>query len=394
MRRLHGLLRRRRALPAEFSMREVDALAHPGEAQRLWTAVEARCPAASPFVRWPWVGAWLATYGADVAPSLLVVERGGGPPAGVALIGRRQLRRSGLFPVRQLYLNTAGELPEDSVCVEYNQLLCAEAEHQAVATALLRHLSLRRDWDELVLTGFLPEQLPQAGRLGREQVQRRPCYAMDLRPLRAQGLLPEQVLSSNTAAQIRRSLRLFGGRERVRLEEAGTLGEALAYLEELAALHQGAWTSRGEAGAFASPRFRVFMARLVRAGHPHAVQLLRLRDGAGQTVGVSLNLQARGTIYYYQSGLRQARDAREKPGLCLHLLAMEHALARGHDLYDFMASDARYKRSLSNCERTLLWTTIERPRARLWLEKLAVRSWRAVRRATSASSRPPPSSGP
>ncbi len=372
---------------------ELDALRRRDQVQPLWLATEARCPGASPFVRWSWVGPWLDVYGPGLSPRLLFGRRGGPgaddqAPVGVALISSRRTRRRGVFPVQQLFLNTAGENETDSVCVEYNQLLSPPEDRTAFAAALLRHLAQERDWDEVVLSGFAPEDLPWLALSDHplwslEERRRRPCYAMDLGSLRLRGLSPELALSKNTRQQITRSLRLLGGtkgRESLILEEAQTLSEALSFLSELAELHQSSWVSRGESGVFASDRFLRFHREVLALAFPRGAQLLRLRGPAGRTLGVSYNLLDASTVYYYQSGLHKTLDPREKPGLCLHLLAMEHSLAAGHDLYDFMASDARYKRSLSNTQRTLVWAAIQRPRARLYLERLAVRAVQAVRR--------------
>jgi CelD/BcsL family acetyltransferase involved in cellulose biosynthesis len=349
---------------------ELDPLADPERTARLWRAVEACCPDASPFVRWPWVGAWLAVYGGRVAPRLIVGWEGD-VPAGIALCTRRRVVRHRVFPIRQLHLHTAGE-PEGSARLEFNQLLSPWAD--GFAGALLRHLLVERAWDELVLPGFLQPDLPAAlPGLALRILDERPCPAMNLARLREEGRTPEEALSPNTRQQVRRSLRLFGGREQVRLEEAHSGAHAQELLDEMAALHQASWQERGQPGVLGAGPLLSFLRRLVEAGHPHTVQLLRLSDGGGRTLGISLNLLDSTTVYYYQSGLRCLSDPRLKPGLCLHLLAMERHLHAGRLRYDFMATDRRYKRSLANEERTLVWAALgRRRRVRLAAERIAV----------------------
>jgi len=48
----------------------------------------------------------------------------------------------------------------------------------------------------------------------------------------------------------------------------------------------------------------------------------------------------------YQTGLVLETDARLKPGLVCHALAIEHARAAGADTYDFLAGAQRYKTTL------------------------------------------------
>lgn len=361
--------------PEALRLEEVDALADLGATGQRWRAVEALCPEASPFVRWPWVSAWLQVYGAPLGPRLLLGRRGQ-RLVGAALVGRGRIWRHRLFPIRQLHLNTSGERGPSGACVEFNRLLCAERERAAFSGALADHLGRSQGWDELSLAGFLPEEMPALGPLS--DLRERPCYAMDLRLLRERRQEPEDALSSNTRQQIRRSLRLFGGRGALRLEEARGEAEAAAYLEELVDLHQGWWGARGRQGAFCDGKLRRLLRLLIGAA-PTPCALLRLRDGDGRTLGVACYLLGGGVAYYYQSGLRRCEDPRQKPGLCLHLLAMEHFLRRGQDRYDFMASDLRYKQSLSNSRRTLLWASVQRPRLRLLAERLATSAVRLLR---------------
>lgn len=344
-----------------------------------WREAEAACPDASPFVRWPWVSAWHEVFGAPLRPRLFVFRRRlDGSLAGAALVGARQLWRRKVFPVRQLLLNTTGEPDRDSPLVEFNHLLVPAAERAACTTALLLALAREPGWDELVLSGLPQEDLPELSpalplRYGPQRP--RPCFAMDLDALRAAGKTPEAALSSNTRAQINRSLRLYGGRDALTLDEARDPDECLRFLDELAALHHKSWEARGEAGVFESPDFRRFHERLIR-GAPEGsglCQLLRLRT-PGETIGLAYNIVHGGTVYFYQSGLKLPADAKEKPGLCLHLLAMNLHMKRGQRRYDFMASDARYKRSLSNSERTLVWGVLQRPSLTLALEDAAVRT--------------------
>jgi CelD/BcsL family acetyltransferase involved in cellulose biosynthesis len=202
--------------------------------------------------------------------------------------------------------------------------------------------------------------------------------------LREQGKLPEQALSSNSRQTLRRSLRLFGGREALLLEEARDAVQAREFLSEMAELHNAWWQARGQPGVFSNGRLLRFLDLLIATGHPGSVQVLRLRDAEQKTIGISFNLVDRDTVYYYQSGLRSFADPRCKPGLCLHLLAMEQAQKAGRGRYDFMASDLPYKQSLSNSQRSMVWAVVERPRLRLVLERLAQRAVRRVRTLRAA----------
>jgi CelD/BcsL family acetyltransferase involved in cellulose biosynthesis len=49
---------------------------------------------------------------------------------------------------------------------------------------------------------------------------------------------------------------------------------------------------------------------------------------------------------------------------------MERCLEQGLRRYDFMASDLRYKQSLSNGRRELVWAVLSPPRISLYVEDL------------------------
>jgi hypothetical protein len=351
---------------------ELDPLSDLDWTARIWSAVEALCPGASPFVRWPWVGAWLEVYGPQLRPSLLL-GNDGGRTIGAALIGRRRIRRHGVFVVRQLYLNAAGE-ERDGVCTEFNQLLCPAPAQAAFREAVLAHLLRTRQFDELHLAGFLEEDMPAPlPPLSLREARRRPSYFMDLALLRQKKQAPLDALSANTRQQIRRSLRLYGD---ARLMAPRDRGHARALLAEMIDLHTAWWAGRGLPGAFGGWRLRTFLGRALDLAWDQdgrgGPQLLRLKDGDGEgrTVGIGCYFLDADTSYYYQSGFQPEDDAKRKPGLCLHLLAMERCLEQGLRRYDFMASNLRYKQSLSNGRRELVWAVLSPPRISLYVEDL------------------------
>lgn len=353
-----------------MEIHELDPLLDLDRTARIWGAIEALCPGASPFVRWPWVGAWLEVYGPQLRPSLLLGNEDT-RTVGAVLVGQRRVRRHGAFVVRQLYLNTAGE-EREGVCTEFNQVLCEGPMQAAFHEALLSHLLRTRRFDELHLAGFLGEALPAPlPPLSQREVRCRPSHFMDLALLRQKGQAPIDALSANTRQQIRRSLRLYGD---ARIEAPRDRDHARGLLAEMFDLHTRWWAARDLPGAFGGWRLRAFLCRAMElawemdlAGAP---QLLRLADGEDRTVGIGCYFLDADTAYYYQSGFQLDDDARRKPGLCLHLLAMDRFLAQGLRRYDFMASDLRYKQSLSNGRRDLFWTVLSQPRVSLYLEDL------------------------
>lgn len=360
-----------------------------GELAETWRALE-RTAAPSFFQSWHWIGSWLAESG--LQPRLLVARRGAAV-VGLGLVQAAVQRRAGL-PVRGLYLNQAGDRSLDCVTMEFNGMLAAPGDRAAVHDACIGALFSRDGsgggdrFDALYLSGVPAHclaRLRDRGLAARLKIRRgSPLVALDR--VRAGGGAYEAGLSRNTRQQIRRARRLYEEAGPLRLERAAGVDEALAHFDRLKALHQQTWVGRGRPGAFAEPFFERFHRRLIRAAFADGgVDLLHIAAG-GRTVGYLYNLVRDGQVYAYQSGFAYDADARLKPGLVSHALAVEHYLAGDFSAYHFMAGADRYKLSLSNDSLDLDWIVVWRGR----LIGLADRLLLAYRRLLRAPGGPGP----
>src|SRR6185295_8626016 len=110
-------------------------------------------------------------------------------------------------------------------------------------------------------------------------------------------------LGKNTRYNIRRSLKEYRRLGEPTLEEAGSVTQALEYLEHLSALHQSYWRGKGLPGSFANGFFDTFHSRLVETRFDEGViQLLRVSVG-DVVIGYLYNFVYRGRVYNYQTGL-------------------------------------------------------------------------------------------
>jgi CelD/BcsL family acetyltransferase involved in cellulose biosynthesis len=168
--------------------------------------------------------------------------------------------------------------------------------------------------------------------------------------------------SANTRQQLRRSERAYAASGDIAVERAETLSRSLSFLDGLTALHQASWTARGKPGAFANPFFGRFHRVLIERGlGRREIDLLRVTAGS-RTIGFLYNFRHRGHSLAYQSGFDYAdAGGHGKPGLTCHLEAIRFAMRSGAVLYDFLAGDDRYKRSLSDRAETLHWIEVACP---------------------------------
>jgi CelD/BcsL family acetyltransferase involved in cellulose biosynthesis len=329
-----------------------------------WAALFDARPDASFFLSPAWVESWLQTFGETLRPRLLVFEDAGVVLGACLLTVNTEWK--GPIPVRRMYLNTAGERP--TLFVEWNALLCRPGAEGVVTAALADYLGRQR-WNEFCANGISESAfgvieralagVPQAALWSVD-------YYVDLARLRATGEDYVRVLSRNTRDQLKRSLKLYEAIGPLRVTAATDSTTAIAMLAEMVELHQATWISRGQRGAFASPRILEFHHRLIRRA-PGAVQLLRVTAG-DEVIGVLHYFVERGRVYFYQAGLRYRDDNRYKPGFVTHALAIRYWQEHGLDEYDFLAGeefDVRYKKSLSTDTRRLGWIVFRRPGLRL-----------------------------
>jgi len=292
-----------------------------------WRVLEDRSDL-SFFQSWTWTGCLVEERFPD---PILATATQDGETVGLALFNRRHgLGRDVLF------LGETGADPWDRLAIEHNGPLVARGCDDAT-DAILRAALAKAD---LVLSGI---GVPDRG--------------IALKSQAAPFALPDAAYmerrSANTRQQIRRSDRAFGA---LAIARAGNEAEAHAWLDEMAVLHRATWIARGKLGSFADPSFGRFHHELVRRGMARGeIDLWRVEAGS-HTVGILYNFRLRGRVSAYQSGFAyDPADARRKPGLSCHRLAIEACARDGVAIYDFLAGDDRYKRSLADGSGAMHW---------------------------------------
>jgi CelD/BcsL family acetyltransferase involved in cellulose biosynthesis len=337
---------------------------YSSDAERVWRTLAP----ASFFLSPGWVANWLACVPREHAPQLAVVTDG--EPVAAFFLGKRVVMRGGVMPSRAFYLNATGVTRLDLLFIEYNGL--------AGRDFALRDLLplLPRGWDELHMPGLganalLDLDTPDA----RTIVDSIPAYYVDLEKARAKGYLA--LLSGQTRSQVRRAQREAG---KLAIEIARDAATAIEIYSEMCSLHIAQWRARGKPGAFADPWFDRFHRRLIATRFSHGeIQLVRVRNER-ETIGCLYNFVFGGRVLQYQSGFATYENPHLKPGFVCHAAAIDHGAASGLALYDFLAGDQRYKKSLSTDETSMRWARVQRRRLRFVVED-HVRRWRDRRRA-------------
>ena len=332
------------------------------------------------FTSWHWIGTLLSALPPASRPKLL---RGSahGETVSLALLGANETRRRGLVRSRGLYLNETGDPRFDSLTIEHNGILVAAEWELVIWDEVIGWFANRGEADELHVGGAqrrLPEATLCKWGLGCQETSL-PSYSVDLCRLKESGGELYPVLSANARQQLRRALRYFERLGGLRLAQATTVPEALAFFDAMKKLHCASWERRGRPHSFSGGFFEPFHRLLIeRSFAESGTQLLKACAG-DRVLGYLYNFQLGNRIYAYQSGFDDA-DRRERPGIVTHFLAIRHAFRSGARVYDFMAGRNRLKESFATRREPMLWQVIQQPRLAFRLEDLARQFKRALTR--------------
>lgn len=303
------------------------------------------------FTSWTWIGPWLHLLPDPGAARLLVAMRGT-ERVGLGIVVEGETRLLKAFRVRAWRLHTAGVRELDDLAIEYNDVLALRDGADEIRGAMLRWLALDAPQGVLVVRGAsgpvraLAEQ-PPAACVARHEP--RTAYRVSLRETRSAEGGYLRLVSGNVRSQIRRSVKAYNSAHgELRVESATDTAQALDFLDRLCTLHQRRFSQRGLESAFVGQVPQEYHRRLIEEGFPRGeVQMLRLLAGQAE-IGYLYNFVHRGTVSYYQSGLDfELVEKHGRPGLVGHLMAIEHNAKLGHDWYDLLAGDYRYKASLA-----------------------------------------------
>ncbi|MEX8495188.1 GNAT family N-acetyltransferase, partial [Sphaerotilus sp.] len=284
-------------------------------------------------------------------------------------------QRFGLRFCSTAFLHATGQPEFDILTVEHNDFLLDGDQADAVRAAMLGHwLEQLGGVTEVTLPGLAGSGWP----VGAEQTARRKVtredwvrrsYAVDLQAVREAGGDFLKLISGNSRSQIRRSMKEYSRLGALTLEVATTVAQGLDWLDRLAALHQAHWVAQGEPGAFSNAFFTRFHHTLVeRHLLDGGVQLLRVAVGE-HDLAFLYSFVRGGRVYFYQSGLEYGLiEKHARPGLVAHVLAAQYNAAQGHQVYDFMAGESRYKVNLATLDEQMTWTTLRTSAWRFDLE--------------------------
>ena len=336
--------------------------------------------ACSIFLTAEWIECWLQVFRNGVRAKILMVNDKH-EPIGCSLTVRN---RAGLIPVSRMWLNASGESSKDTTYIEYNGVVARLGLEQTVAEAIAEHIAKER-WDELNLSGFPEDAIYETFRNGVRAEQltetRHPAPYVDLAAIRKSGLSYANFHTGKNGKKLRENLRYYSAYGDFKVCVADDVASALEMLTELGALSRKRWDKAAKRSIFCSTKFVEFHRLLIqKCFYLGWIQLIRVMAGE-QVIGVVYNFVYRGKVLFYQCGYSYPEDKRLSPGRAALSLVIQHCLDAGHDDFDFLSGEVKYKEWLATGSRTMVWSTLRR-------KGLRTRVLDALRRIKSMTAAP------
>jgi CelD/BcsL family acetyltransferase involved in cellulose biosynthesis len=337
-----------------------------------WLALSARAERDELMTSPLWLEPWWTVFGPHDGRRLAVVTvHDGGELVGLVPLCRRRVQVAPGLRLRRLEPLGTGEDEADEICSDFLGIVAARGKMPAVADAFVGAMAdgaLGGGVDELIVPALAgdAECKPELTR-----ALRRRGWHVDFETTPPSPYIPVpkkfddylNALHGDKRYMVRRSLRDFekwaAGKDVV--HEAKDEASRAEGMRVLGSLHGERWQAAGHEGAFASTKFADFHTdasrRLLAAG---ALELLWLTVD-GDPVAAVYNVVWGGKTYFYQAGRKMEVPGKIRPGVVLHMRALERAIAAGRREYDFLAGTSRYKMDLALATRPLFTLRAARP---------------------------------
>lgn len=321
------------------------------------------------FLSWSWIGNWLASF----SDSFIVCEATvDGEVMGLAILIKKSVTRNGFIRSNQLHIHRTGDEKLDQTWIEYNDFLLAKGSECAVRKAMVDYLVNDVSWDEVIIgasqkRALIPFEL--AG-LQEQMVWHSHSYQVDLNYLKCNQIDYLSTLSKNTRYQINRSIRSYEKLGEIRLSAASSVEEAIQWFRESAPFHIKRWQDTKVGSGFTNPVFVKFHQDLISKNFESGcVDVLKVTAGEHVICYLYNFIQEKEIKFYLSANNYGENDPTYKPGLVSHYLAIKYYLDKNFDVYDFMAGESQYKRSLSSTSSPIYLSVFSKPKLRFKLEK-------------------------
>ena len=373
------------------SVIQVEIVAHPSLEMlaNLWRMVEQNTQH-SVFTSWHWISAWLETD--TCSEKYLLMATIDAKPVGLAIWTHH--KRLGQH---HYWLHKSGDDAIDQIWIEYNDFMVQDALQDSIKARMWQAwFAFTPKNSKYFIGASQPESFvePQKHATFNYLAWAAKSYRMALAspcdlslPVNDQRLLG--LMSSNTRAQLRRSMQYFQTEYGALTLHFAPAEEAIALFDSASIWHKERWGQDGNRG-FNNRSFIDFHHLLISRGYPEKmIDVVELRAGS-QRLGVFYNFVWQQNAYFYLSSLHYQESNHARPGLVGHFLLAMHYLEAGLLSYDLLGGGeykARFSTPGPELQVRVLYTAGWVNTLEILLRKLKAtyKSWRIFRPNRRAS---------
>jgi CelD/BcsL family acetyltransferase involved in cellulose biosynthesis len=315
-----------------------------------WNRIHAQAAAASVFNSWLFQYQWWQVYGGE-QPLRILVALEHGETVGILALYIQKLTVLGV-PVRILrFVGTGADTHPDDLGP-----VLAPGREEMVARKLARAALRLSDADAVVLSDIDPQSVfppaleqaaAEANRASLSEVSERIAF-VELPRSWPQFL---ESLSSDRRTRIRSARKKAAAAHQLRFyvwDDSAGLDHAVDRLTEL---HRSRWQDAGGSASFATPEYIEFHRRSIKSAFPRGWLRLYCLELDGEIAAITYCYRFRNHVYLMQAGFDPAK-AKSNPGKVLLGYALEHAIAEGNEVFDFLKGEHRYKDQLATGYRS------------------------------------------
>jgi len=330
------------------------------------------------FLSWSWIHTWLKIF----TPHAYVLQATYKDKKTVALslISFSQEKRHNFINSNQIRFHQTGDKNQDQIWVEYNGFL-EDKEHfpHASIECINKLIHKTKDWDEIVIS-MIREKYNQYWKnysFNAHIISKKPTYSVNLTQIRESSQSYLSTLSSNTRYQIKRSIRLYEKKGKLKIEKARSVEDAIEFFLEAAPWHKKRWKDSG----YHNNEFINFHKELINNGFSHKEIAIFKVTIDKYLIGIIYCFIYNEQVYFYLHALNYDKESPQnkklKPGLVSHSLLIQYFLGRKIKHYHFMGGEGQYKKSLGEAQDNLVSIVIQKPLLRFKIENIlrTIKNW-------------------
>jgi hypothetical protein len=326
------------------------------------------------FLSWKWIGTWLKQI-KSTEKIILVKAQHQNRIVGLGIFVEQKTTRYKILNCTQWFLHRCGNEDDDQIWIENNDFLTTVENKEAVTQAIWCKIFSQHSYvDEFLIA--IHHSKPELFDLPtQQQYSSIPLYVEKGYYLSLKNIVTIDeylaTLSKNTRKQIKRSNKLLHHQGEFHFSVAQLAKQQKQLLEQSKQWHIDKWQQTDTPSGFINPKFTEFHRNLITHQHESAKTLVASLRIDKELYGCLYCFIGDNCAYFYLSALKPITDNRVKLGLTLHELFIQWLIENEPNVikYDFLAGEARYKKSLASHQDDHCYLLIQKNSIKFKIEK-------------------------